>query len=83
MRRAGDSDDADKGKGSRWRGDYDFHVFGFVFAEGEVVTPDSDLQRIAQRRPADELHLRAGEKAHFAQAFDLFAVRVKTSNLGF
>lgn len=64
-----------------WSGHDDLHVLGLVFAEGKIVAADSDLQRVAQRRPPDELHLRAGQQPHFAETFDLFAFRMETSNL--
>src|SRR5688572_15880205 len=43
-------------------------MLGFGFAEREMVTAQFDLQRISQRRCANEGYASAGEKAHFAES---------------
>jgi hypothetical protein len=45
----------------------DLHVPGLFFAEGQVIAAEAEFNRVAQRRPANDLDLGAVAKAHLQQ----------------
>src|SRR5437660_9210399 len=46
----------------------DEDLLGFMFAEGEIIAADSNLNRIAQGRKADEFDGSTDQETHFHQS---------------